>query len=360
LVLAVAVVLATKPVQADDAAGVAAAVGAGAQGDASYAAVELRFDARWRAVELGLAARGVWIDGVFRQRDWAGAVDAVTILRHFEASTEHLAIAAGGLAPSQIAHVADGYRAALDDQPRTGVRGAATGESTALGLEIDDVLDPALIGGGFGWQVTDAWGLRSAGAVDPTNSRGTTSAFELAIARRWDGERLRIETGGGGFVEPRLGLSAITFATLTMDRVGARWSATTELRAGTGSHGGMFGPLHRIERSSFRDHNGAAVAAGGSLGVASRIGWLSAGARTRGGLGGLVMASAGMPIVSWMQAAGWAAATRREAAGAAELRVVWSGRFHSALQLARMYTVDEMGPVPRWSATIWFGASTIQ
>ena len=60
----------------------------------------------------------------------------------------------------------------------------------------------------------------------------------------------------------------------------------------------------------------------------------------------------------WVQAGLWAAASRSDAAGAAELRVAWAQRFSSALQLARFYRFDAMDPAPLWSVTAWFGASS--
>src|SRR5438270_101545 len=52
---------------ADDATVAAsAALGAGAQGDATYGAVDVTLTAAWPGVRIGLGARGVWDDGVFR------------------------------------------------------------------------------------------------------------------------------------------------------------------------------------------------------------------------------------------------------------------------------------------------------
>ncbi|MBA3462291.1 MAG: hypothetical protein H0T46_20180, partial [Deltaproteobacteria bacterium] len=42
------------------------------------------------------------------------------------------------LAPIVVAHVADGYRVALDDQPRTGARASLTTRAVAAELMIDD------------------------------------------------------------------------------------------------------------------------------------------------------------------------------------------------------------------------------
>ncbi|MEO8551491.1 MAG: hypothetical protein ABI678_16045, partial [Kofleriaceae bacterium] len=130
----VAVVLASASARADDLA-VGASVGAGAQGGATYGALELRLDQHWGDVRLGLGARGVWDDGTFRRADWDSPADAVTLLRDLAATVEldgggHLALAAGGLAPAHVARVADGYRSTLDDRWRTGVRTAAVTATT--------------------------------------------------------------------------------------------------------------------------------------------------------------------------------------------------------------------------------------
>jgi hypothetical protein len=58
-----------------------------------------------------------------------------------------------------------------------------------------------------------------------------------------------------------------------------------------------------------------------------------------------------------VQAAVWAAANRHDAAGASELRVLWSSKMFSALQAARLYRF-EMDPVAVWSVTAWFGISS--
>jgi hypothetical protein len=129
-----------------------------------------------------------------------------------------------------------------------------------------------------------------------------------------------------------------------------------DARAGSGTVGGAFGPLHRLERAQLADTNngaGGAVA----LGAAGRLGWVRAGVRARPGLGMLATASAGAPMGRWVQAGAWFAASSVAAAGAAELRVAWTRRLASALDLARMYDADAMAPAPVWSVTAWFGIS---
>src|SRR5262245_57695339 len=111
---------------------VGAAVGAGAQGGSAYSALELRLDAAWPSVRLGLGVRGVWDDSVFRGSEWSSAADAVTIIRALEAQYDfddtRVSLAGGALAPAHIGMIADGYRIALDDRWRTGVRAAVQNE----------------------------------------------------------------------------------------------------------------------------------------------------------------------------------------------------------------------------------------
>jgi hypothetical protein len=351
----IALLLASAPASADVQLG--AGVGAGGQGDASYSALEARLDAEAFGARLGLGARAVWLDGELRP-DWQRPADAIRILRLFEVSGElgaNLALAAGGLTPAQLAHVADGHRAALDDRPRTGARAAATTDTLALTLELDDVLDPSLAGGALAWQLADTWVVHGAAAIDPAVRE---AAIELSAARRWQADDARLELGAGGIGEPGFGYAAIAFADATIDRGTLRFTGNAELRAGTGSVGAAFGALHRLERDAIYDRSQRGVGGAFAVGMASPSGWLRASLRARPGLGELVTVAAGAPANRWLQAGGWIAATENAAAGAAELRAAWTRRWASAIELARMYdTSDAMEPAPRWSATAWFAAT---
>ena len=322
-----------------DGIGANAALGAGGQGTATYSAIEAGVDGLWRGARIGLGARGVWINGTWRDRDFERPRDAVRVLRLLEVSAGAFALAAGGLAPAQIAHVADGHRAGLDDRPRTGVR-AAAGSASA---EIDDVLDPSLIGGAITWDMR-AWRAHVATANDP---RGL-SEIELAI-----GKRVAMAEIGAGFVgEPQLGgAQAIAFGELRGDG----WFATAEARAGSGTVGGAFGPLHRLEREMWTSERGVGGALGG--GVFGRWGWARASVRARP-QGAIAMASAGAPVWRWLQAGAWIAASRHAAAGASEVRIAWARRYATKIELARMYDTDAAMPTPVWSATAWFGITT--
>ncbi len=324
---------------------VGGAVGAGGQGAATYSALEARLDATWGAGRVGLGARGVWLDGELRTADWDGW-KAIRVLRLFEMHRDGLAVAAGGLAPAQLGHVADGYRATLDDRPRTGVRGALNTKHLALGVELDDVIDPHLIGGAVEVGTT-LIGCASA-AMDPSG----VGAIEGCLARRWARTGGRVDAGGGAVgerLDDGTGAAAIGFVRGAFDSRGVRWTGELEARAGSGSLGGLFGPLHRIEEHASKTGVGAAA----SLGAISDRGWMRVGVRQRG-QGPIATASVGAPAGKYVQVAGWIAASRQAAAGAAELRVTWAKRLTSAIEVGRIYDVEAMDVTPRWTATAWF------
>src|SRR5262245_14166079 len=69
------ILLALVPAIAAADVSVGASVGAGAQGSSGYSALELRLDGSWPQARLGLGARGVWDDAVFRRSDWSSGWD---------------------------------------------------------------------------------------------------------------------------------------------------------------------------------------------------------------------------------------------------------------------------------------------
>ena len=379
VLVAGALVLVAVPARAEVSVG--ASVGAGAQGTTSYGALDLRLDAAWTDVRLGLGARGVWDDAVFRRGDWNSAGAIVTLVRDLEATRvvgdTRLALAAGALAPSRIGHVADGYRVALDDRFRTGIRAAAQHEHLDAVLEIDDVLAPALIGGGVRYAMSPPWSMHLALAIDPAapamDGEHVASAIEAGASTRFEDNLARAVVGVSVVAELSLGASAVAYGTAVIERWGIRWTARADVRAGTGTAGSQFGPLYRIERLA---HDGrpslwdraqagelSGASAGLAIGGAAPAGWLELGARARPGLGGVLFASAGAPMGTWVQVGGWAAVGRDDAAGAAELRVAWAKRLFSALQTARIYRFDHvsndaMDPIAVWSVTAWFGATS--
>jgi hypothetical protein len=340
------------------------AVGAGAQGASTYSALELRLEAAWEHAHVGLGARGVWDDTAFRTDEWTSPWNVLAIVRDVgvdgHAGDTQLAAAAGALAPAHVGTVVDGYRTTLDDRWRTGVRGIARSQRLELGAEIDDVLDPALIGGGIRWQMAPPWGLAASVAADPHHA----SVIEAGVFHRMDEERARLDTGLSIVAEPRDGASVVAYGSRAVESdSGVRFTARADVRAGNDSAGALFGPLYRVERLAWRERMGVGLGAGATVGVAAPQGWVELGARTRPDRPDLVVASAGAPMGRWVQAAAWAAAARGEAAGAAELRVAWSPRLFSALHAARLYRFDTMDSLATdahavWSVTAWFGATT--
>jgi len=350
-----------------------AAVGAGAQGQATYGALELHLDQAWSSAHLGLGVRGVWDDGTFRRSDWSSIADAVTIVRDFTATDElegggHLAIAAGGLAPSHVGRLVDGYRATLDDRWRTGVRTSAVTEDTEAVLEIDDVIDPVVIAGAVDYAVAAPWHAHVAVAVDPTApgralDTRIASSIETGASYRFDGDSARTELGGSLVAELGLGFTAVAYADSTIVDGDLRYTLRGDARGGSGTAGNMFGPLYRVERVTQwqRAHDGELQGGsfGATAGIANPNGWLELGVRTRPGLGTLGTINAGTAMAKRIQAAVWAAASPNDAAGAGELRVVWAKRLFSALQAARIYQfTDPMQPAAVWSVTAWFGAAS--
>lgn len=359
----------SAPAAAD--VGVGGQIGAGAQGTSAYSAVELRLDVAWTRTRLGLGVRGVWDDSEFRASDWSGVERAITIIRAFEASGDvdgmQLGIAAGALAPARFGRIVDGYRVSLDDRWRTGVRAIARGDQLDANLEIDDVLDPALIGGGVRWQMAPPFGMHLATAIDPGDAmRGASGVgvIEAGAHRTFETEGARGELGASVTAELMLGAGVVAYGSGDAEKWGVTWSARADVRAGTGAGGSLFGPLYRIERvmhdgrmglvEQAKMHGLGGAGAGVSLGARAEVGWFELELRERPDLGGLVVAGAGAPMGTRVQAAAWAAIGRTDAAAASELRVAWAKRLFSAFQVARLYRDD----LPVWTLTAWFGATS--
>lgn len=344
-VVGLAVCLLSTSARADEEIAVraAAAAGGGARGSAVYGGVDLRLDLAWRSARLGLGGRLVWLDASLRD-DWGTPADALHLVRDLQLATRigttRLALAGGMLAPPAIAHVADGYRARLDDRPVTGLRVGLGTHATELRAELDDVVRPHFLAGVLDWQLAAPWGVIAAAAADPTTG---DASLEMAVQRRYEREGVRTDLGTGMVVEPGFGLGAIAYVATALDHAGARWTTSTELRAGTGTVGGAFGPLHRLERSELYAHAHDGVGAAFTAGVVGGPGWASAGVRYRPDLGLLATATVGAPMGTRWQAAAWFAASKLGTAGAAEVRVTWPHRLASTLELGRLYDVDAMG-----------------
>ncbi len=365
----------------DDAVIASASVGAGAQATATYGALDATLTAFIPHARIGLGARAVWDDGRFRRSDWSRAADVITVIRDVEASYGPLALAAGRLAPAHVAHLADGYRATLDDRWRTGARLALATSTLTAGAEIDDALDPALIAAHTRYQLAPAWAIHAAFAADPTHAiaptattttmRGATThitALELGAAHTTRTDAAQLDVGAALAIDA--GPAALAFSSATLEHDDARFTLRADVRAGETAS--PFGPLYRIERTRpLTGHTG--LGAGLTLAAAAPAATVELQLRERPGLGGLAALSAAAPLGRMLQAAAWAAASRRDAAGAAELRVAWAPSLFSALQVARFYRFDDAmtagatgatgesltgAPQAVWSLTAWFGATT--
>ncbi|MFT3693048.1 MAG: hypothetical protein QM831_07895 [Kofleriaceae bacterium] len=351
-----------------------AQLGAGAQGSATYGAFEARyaddFDRDTDRLHVGLGVRAVWDDGVFRRSDWASPFDAVSIIRDVELvhplDDGHLALAAGALSPSRLGRIADGYRSTLDDHWRTGVRSAAVTQTTQATLEIDDVLDPAMIGGAVDVRISDPYAMHVAFVMDPQqpttmDATRVAGVLEAGASRQFTTAQSRTDTGFSLVSEFGLGFSFVGYAQTEIQRDDVRYTARADLREGSGTSGAMFGPLYRVERATLwqraHDRELDGLAGGGSVGMILPRGWFEVGLRERPGLGLLGTAYAGMPMNAMLQAGVWAAVSRDDSAGAAEVRVAWARQLYSALQAARIYQFDTMTPQAIWSLTAWFGVT---
>ncbi len=328
---------------------VSGAVGAGGQGTATYGGLALGVEGLWDRVHIGLGGRLVLLDGSLRDGDWDDATDLVTLIRHVEVRTERVALAAGALTPSRLGTIVDGHRASLDDRPRTGTRAAAYADRVDAVVEIDDVLDPSLIGGELVVRSEAPITIDLAAALDP----GYASALELAGARRWEDAERKVEAGASIVAEPSAGLGAVGFARGTLVRGETRWSLSLDARGGNGTNGAAFGPLYRAERTMALADARAGFGAGATAEVRGPLGLVALGARARPGMGSLVQATFAAPMGRHVQAAGWVARSPTLAAGATSVRVTWSRRLYSAFEVARMLRPDGA----EWSLTAWFGAT---
>jgi hypothetical protein len=244
-------------------------------------------------------------------------------------------------------------------------------------LEIDDVLEPALIGGGVRWEMAKPWGMHVTTAIDPGDEAvgaGSVGVVEVGAHRVYEIDGARAELGGSVTAEIMIGAGAVAYGSGEIEKWGVTWSARADVRAGTGAGGSLFGPLYRIERVMHDGRMGivdrakvdglGGVGAGIAVGARAEAGWLELEVRERPVVGPLFVVGAGAPMGKRVQGAAWAAlAENNDRAGAAEVRVAWANRLFSALQIARIYPQRRddsavMDHLPVWTVTAWFGATT--
>jgi hypothetical protein len=334
--------------------GAGVSLGGGQRGDETYAGVEARLDASWEQLRLGLALRGQWDDGRWRDDDFTTAAGWGSVLRYLETwhrwDDGELAAALGALRPASVGRVSDGVQASVDDRYHTGLRARGRGGALELAGEIDDLFAPRFFAAEAGWHLGDwragaaaaigaaPWGDASqmgGAAVEGEEALATESAFELSLSRRFLGKSPKARGGrsagatrraqatqipdearlGLGLVgEPGEGLHAVGFAAVETRAGQTRLSLRADLRLGTGSLGLAFGPFHRVlaapssDSPSERSSSDAGLGAGLGLRVERQgLGWFEGSLRTAQDRRAVATAYAGVPITSRGQAGAWVA-----------------------------------------------------
>lgn len=377
------------------------AVGAGQRGDEIYAGVEARLDGGWDQLRFGLALRGQWDDGRWRDDDFTTAAGWGSVLRYLE--TWHrwdggeAAAALGSLRPAAIGRVSDGVQVGVDDRYHTGLRTRARVGQLELSGEIDDLFAPRFFAAEAGWR-TERWRATLAAAVgaspwgDPAISMGsaagpdepgTEAAVELSLARRFLGKARagaadEARLGLGVIGEPGEGAHAVGFLELETRARRTRVSLRADVRLGNGSLGLRFGPLYRLTALV----PGDAVPSSGQVGLGAGLGlrveregagWLETSLRAArdredGAQHTIATAHLGAPITSRAQAGAWLAADGDRALAAAEVRAFGRAGTFLAVEAShlirhRSQEMPEIGPLSEgepslgWAVIAWLGVS---
>jgi hypothetical protein len=354
------------------------AVGAGTFDSHVYAATDVRLDTSWNSLAVGFGARFESIDGHWRSTDFQQRRDVVRLLRYatwrYAWRTSAVAFAAGNLAPTSTALVAENYRASIDLRRRVGIAGQMQSKSFAASAMIDDVLSPVVVTGQVAFDVAPHWrvALASASDLDHADSSLRT-VLAASVHRSMSVEKLTVDVGGGITVDLARGAAVVVSAEATMPIRGWTIAAAVDVRAGQGSAGTSFGPLYRLERqdsgqrmslwSLSKDGRLDGVGAGAAVTLRTAVGsWASLAFRHRAGLGNLATVALGLPMGSRWQAGGWIAKSETAVAGAGEIRVRCTPRWWIAAEVAKAYGVSETAAsMPMQSssayAALWAGAS---
>ena len=116
---------------------IATAVGAGAEGPALYAGLDLRVDAAWPDLRVGLGGRLEWMNGQLDRAAWRAARGPVSVLRYLEGVVHddhrELAVPAGQLRPITTDRAVSGDPPGLDGGPHGGRAGAGGGRAGPAG-----------------------------------------------------------------------------------------------------------------------------------------------------------------------------------------------------------------------------------
>ena len=402
---ALVIALAARPVVAQDAGveadgsgGAVRATASGSLGAGTFAgeaasSVELGVDVAGDGYAIGVGASARWLAGDgFRDQDWDEASEWAGLVRYalyrWDDGDDSGAVSAalGELGGVTLGHgsLMDGFAGGLDaDHGRVGAQLSAAAGRVAGELVVDDVVAPRIAGARVA--------VRTGPAVLGASVAGDRLAPSAAESETAGGFAVDAELGAGDADDTRGALHA-DLVRLTAGasgaHVGARGQlalssrllvgARAELRAGSDRYlPGWIGPLYERDRRELVSADGTvrsqleAARAGGmaGLGAAAQlevevvdVASASLGYSGRAGLGDLFTARLSAPYRARVQAALWAAASRRAGATeamalAAEVRVRLSGRLFLRGEAARLYREADSGMFePMWMAQGSLGA----
>jgi hypothetical protein len=375
-------------------------LGAGTFGDQVASSVELGLDVAGDGYALGVGATARWLAGDgFRHQDWDDASEWAGIVRYAlyrwdggddgdAGDGSAVSAAVGELGGVTLGHgsLMDGFAGGLDaDHGRVGAQVSGAAGRVAGELVVDDVVAPRIAGARVA--------VRAGPSVLGASLAGDRGAPSAGASETAGGFAVDAELGAGSPDDDTRGalyadLVRLVGAGASGAHVGARGQLAlssrllvggrAELRAGSDRYlPGWIGPLYERDRRELASADGTirgqldAARAGGlaGLGTAAQlevevvdVASAALGYSGRAGLGDLFTARLSAPYRTRVQAALWAAASRRAGATeamalAAELRVRLSGRLFLRGEAARLYREGESGMMePVWMAQAALGA----
>ena len=401
-----AIALAARPVvaqeagvEADGPGAAARATASGSLGAGTFAgeaasSVELGVDVAGDGYAIGVGATARWLAGDgFRDQDWDEASEWAGLVRYalyrWDDGDDGSAVSAalGELGGVTLGHgsLMDGFAGGLDaDHGRVGAQLSAAAGRVAGELVLDDVIAPRIAGARVA--------VRTGPAVLGASVAGDRIAPSAGESETAGGFAVDAELGTGDPDDDTRGALHADLVRLTAGASGAHVGARgqlalssrllvggrAELRAGSDRYlPGWIGPLYEHDRRELMSADGTmrgqldAARAGGlaGLGTAAQlevevvdVASAALGYSGRAGLGDLFTARLSAPYRARVQAALWAAMSRRAGATeamalAAELRVRLSGRLFLRGEAARLYREADSGMLePMWMAQASLGA----
>lgn len=356
-------------------------LGGGIEGVAQLAVIDGRVDGNWQLrgggnLAIGIGARLRLRDGDIVKSDWDDRRDAVTLLRYLEVTREvgsvALGAALGPLADVKLGRVFRGYTTAIDaDVIHPGVNAAAAWSGGRVDAMVDDVLRPTMVGGAATVGLTSQWSGNLSLGLDVGGSPEAMAAFQadpLAQvelgATRWLGERdVGISVGGALVLSPGEGGALLADANFARQVGAALVKVGLEARTGTGAGAvAPFGPLFLVQRERdpmMMPELGTWLGGALSASVATpTIGEFSGELRRRADTGWQATSRLLVGAPEPVQVGSWVAVDRDDVAFAGELRVRWSERTLSRLEVTRSFARDENDVLrPRLALMAWFGTT---